>query len=506
MNEENNTKNNEQQEQDVNELIKIRIAKLKELQEKGKDPFQIVKFDNKDNSKDIKEKFVDPVEGEEAEPMHVSIAGRLMAKRGHGKASFCDLQDMYGRIQIYVKLDDVGDEAYEEFKKYDIGDIIGITGNVFKTHMGEISIKVKTIELLSKSLRPLPEKFHGLKDMDLRYRQRYVDLIMNNDVKKTFIARSKIISGLRKYLDDRGYVEVETPVLNTIPGGAAARPFITHHNTLDIDMYLRIAPELYLKRLIVGGFDKVYEVGRLFRNEGMDIKHNPEFTTVELYSAYEDYNDMMDITEGIISTLAKEVTGDTKIDYQGIEIDLTPGFRRLPMIEAIKEVTGADFNKANTDEEAMELAKSIGLEVEENMDRGHLINLAFEERVEETLIQPTFIIDYPVEVSPLTKRKPSDPRLVERFELFIGGREYANAYSELNDPIDQKERFYAQMAEREAGNEEANMMDEDFVQALEYGMPPTGGMGMGIDRLAMLLTNSYSIRDVLLFPTMKPLD
>ncbi len=506
MNEENNMKNNEQQEQDVNELIKIRIAKLKELQEKGKDPFQIVKFDNKDNSKEIKEKFVDPVEGEESEPMYVSIAGRLMAKRGHGKASFCDLQDMYGRIQIYVKLDEVGEEAYEEFKKYDIGDIIGITGNVFKTHMGEISIKVKTIELLSKSLRPLPEKFHGLKDMDLRYRQRYVDLIMNNDVKKTFIARSKIISGLRKYLDDRGYVEVETPVLNTIPGGAAARPFITHHNTLDIDMYLRIAPELYLKRLIVGGFDKVYEVGRLFRNEGMDIKHNPEFTTVELYSAYEDYNDMMDITEGLISTLAKEITGDTKINYQGTEIDLTPGFRRLPMIEAIKEVTGADFNKANTDEEAMELAKSIELEVEGKMDRGHLINLAFEERVEETLIQPTFIIDYPVEISPLTKRKPSDPRLVERFELFIGGREYANAYSELNDPIDQKGRFLAQMAEREAGNEEANMMDEDFVQALEYGMPPTGGMGMGIDRLAMLLTDSYSIRDVLLFPTMKPLD
>ena len=506
MSEERNNVSEEQQEQDINELIKIRIEKLKDLQEKGKDPFQIVKFDNKDNSKDIKEKFVDPVEGEEAEPMHVSIAGRLMAKRGHGKASFCDLQDMYGRIQIYVKLDEVGEEAYEEFKKYDIGDIIGITGNVFKTHMGEISIKVKTIELLSKSLRPLPEKFHGLKDMDLRYRQRYVDLIMNNDVKKTFIARSKIISGLRKYLDDRGYVEVETPVLNTIPGGAAARPFITHHNTLDIDMYLRIAPELYLKRLIVGGFDKVYEVGRLFRNEGMDIKHNPEFTTVELYSAYEDYNDMMDITEGLISTLAKEITGDTKINYQGTEIDLTPGFRRLPMIEAIKEVTGADFNKANTDEEAMELAKSIGLEVEGKMDRGHLINLAFEERVEETMIQPTFIIDYPVEISPLTKRKPSDPRLVERFELFIGGREYANAYSELNDPIDQKGRFLAQMAEREAGNEEANMMDEDFVQALEYGMPPTGGMGMGIDRLAMLLTDSYSIRDVLLFPTMKPLD
>ena len=505
MNEENNMKNNEQQEQDVNELIKIRIAKLKELQEKGKDPFQIVKFDNKDNSKEIKEKFVDPVEGEEAEPMHVSIAGRLMAKRGHGKASFCDLQDMYGRIQIYVKLDEVGEEAYEEFKKYDIGDIIGITGNVFKTHMGEISIKVKTIELLSKSLRPLPEKFHGLKDMDLRYRQRYVDLIMNNDVKKTFIARSKIISGLRKYLDDRGYVEVETPVLNTIPGGAAARPFITHHNTLDIDMYLRIAPELYLKRLIVGGFDKVYEVGRLFRNEGMDIKHNPEFTTVELYSAYEDYNDMMDITEGLISTLAKEITGDTKINYQGTEIDLTPGFRRLPMIEAIKEVTGADFNKANTDEEAMKLAKSIGLEVEGKMDRGHLINLAFEERVEETLIQPTFIIDYPVEISPLTKRKKEDPRLVERFELFIGGREYGNAYSELNDPIDQYERFMKQVEAKEKGDEEAGGMDEDFVTALEIGLPPTGGMGIGLDRLIMLLTNSASIRDVLFFPTMKPL-
>ena len=491
MSEENVNISQEQQEQDINELIKIRIEKLKELQEKGKDPFQIVKFDNKDNSKDIKEKFVDPVEGEEAEEVVVSIGGRLMSKRGHGKATFCDLQDMYGRIQIYVKLDEVGAESYEEFKKYDIGDIIGVKGVVFKTHMGEVSIRVKELTLLSKSLRPLPEKYHGLKDTDLRYRQRYVDLI---------------IKGLRRYLDERGYLEVETPILNTIPGGAAARPFITHHNTLDLDMYLRIAPELYLKRLIVGGFHKVYEIGRLFRNEGMDIKHNPEFTTVELYSAYEDYNDMMDITEGIISTLAKEVVGDTKINYQGTDLDLTPGWRRIPMIEAIKEVTGADFNEANTDEEARALAKSIGVEIEGEPVRGHVINLVFEEKVEDTLIQPTFIIDYPVEVSPLTKKKPSDPRLVERFELFIGGREYANAYSELNDPIDQKERFLAQLAEREAGNEEANMMDDDFVQALEYGMPPTGGLGIGVDRLIMLLTNSYSIRDILLFPTMKPLD
>lgn len=506
MSEENLNISQEQQEQDINELIKIRIEKLKDLQEKGKDPFQIVKFDNKDNSKDIKEKFVDPVEGSDAEEVVVSIGGRLMSKRGHGKATFCDLQDMYGRIQIYVKLDEVGAESYEEFKKYDIGDIIGVKGVVFKTHMGEVSIRVKEITLLSKSLRPLPEKYHGLKDTDLRYRQRYVDLIMNGDVKNTFIARSMIIKGLRRYLDERGYLEVETPILNTIPGGAAARPFITHHNTLDLDMYLRIAPELYLKRLIVGGFHKVYEIGRLFRNEGMDIKHNPEFTTVELYSAYEDYNDMMDITEGIISTLAKDVCGDTKINYQGTDLDLTPGWRRIPMIEAIKEVTGADFNEANTDEEARALAKSIGVEIEGEPVRGHVINLVFEEKVEDTLIQPTFIIDYPVEVSPLTKKKPSDPRLVERFELFIGGREYANAYSELNDPIDQKERFIAQLAEREAGNEEANMMDDDFVQALEYGMPPTGGLGIGVDRLIMLLTNSYSIRDVLLFPTMKPLD
>ncbi len=505
MSEENNN-NVQNEEQDLNELMKIRRAKLQELQEKGKDPFQIVKFDNKDNSKDIKEKFVDPVEGEEYIPMEVSIAGRLMSKRGHGKATFCDLQDMYGRIQIYVKLDEVGSESYEDFKKYDLGDIIGITGEVFRTHMGEISIRVKTIKLLSKSLRPLPEKYHGLKDMDLRYRQRYVDLIVNSEVKETFVARSKIITGIRNYLNDRGYLEVDTPILNTIPGGAAARPFVTHHNTLDIDMYLRIAPELYLKRLIVGGFHKVYEMGRLFRNEGMDIKHNPEFTTFELYSAYEDYNDMMDLTEDLIVTLANDVCGGTKIDYQGTAIDLTKSWKRISMIDAIKEVTGVDFNETNTDDEALAMAKSIGVEIEGFKNRGHIINEVFEAKVEETLIQPTFIKDYPVEVSPLTKRKPSDPRLVERFELFIGGREYANAYSELNDPIDQKERFMMQMEEREAGNDEANMIDEDFVQALEYGMPPTGGLGVGVDRLIMLLTNSYSIRDVLLFPTMKPLD
>ena len=504
MNEENIVNQNVEQE-DLNELMKVRRAKLDELCEKGKNPFEIVKFDNKDNTKDIKQNYKESAEGEEAEPVVVTLAGRLMAKRGHGKASFCDLQDMYGRIQIYVKLDEVGAESYEEFKKFDIGDIIGITGYVFKTHMGEISVKVKEITLLSKSLRPLPEKFHGLKDTDLRYRQRYVDLIMNNDVKDTFVARSKIIKGIRSYLDNLGYLEVDTPILNTIQGGATARPFVTHHNTLDLDMYLRIAPELYLKRLIVGGFHKVYEMGRLFRNEGMDIKHNPEFTTFELYSAYEDYNDMMDLVEGLFSTLAMDVCGTTKITYQGTEIDLTPGWKRISMIDSIKEVTGADFNKVNTDEEAAELVKSLGINLEGTITRGEAIALVFDEKVEETLVQPTFIIDYPIEISPLAKKKASDPRLVERFEVFIGGREYGNAFSELNDPIDQKERFMAQVAEREAGNDEANMMDEDYVQALEYGLPPTGGLGVGVDRLVMLLTDSYSIRDVLLFPTMKPL-
>ena len=428
-----------------------------------------------------------------------------MAKRIMGKASFCTIQDANGKIQSYVSINDLGEESYSLFKTYDIGDIIGIKGFVFKTRTEEISVHAKEVVLLTKSLRPLPEKFHGLKDTELRYRQRYVDLIMNPEVKETFMIRSKIIKEIKNVLDNKGYVEVDTPILNTIAGGAAARPFITHHNTLDMDMYLRIANELYLKRLIVGGFDRVYELGRMFRNEGISIKHNPEFTNIELYAAYQDYNDMMDITEEIISTVAEKVLGTTKITYQGTPIDLTPGWRRLPMIDAIKEVTGIDFNEINTDEEASEAAREIGVEIEGTLERGNVINLVFEEKVEDTLIQPTFIIDYPVEVSPLTKRKPSDSRLVERFEVFIGGREYGNAYSELNDPIDQYERFLEQAKQKEAGNEEANDMDDDFVQALEYGMPPTGGLGIGVDRLIMLLTDSASIRDVLLFPTMKPL-
>ena len=423
-----------------------------------------------------------------------------------GKASFCHIQDMQGKIQSYVSLNDLGEEKYKEFKTYDIGDIIGIKGFVFKTKTEEISIHAKEVCLLSKSLRPLPEKFHGLKDTDLRYRQRYVDLIVNPEVKETFLTRTKIIKEIRRVLDGKGYLEVETPILNTIAGGAAARPFITHHNTLDMDMYLRIANELYLKRLIVGGFDKVYEMGRMFRNEGISIKHNPEFTNIELYSAYEDYHDMMDLAEEIISTVAQNVLGTMKINYQGTDIDLTPKWKRITMIDAIKEVTGVDYNEIKTDEEAKKVAKELGLEVEDNMTRGHIINLTFEEKVEETLIQPTFIYDYPVEVSPLTKRKQSDKSLTERFELFIGGREYGNAYSELNDPIDQYGRFLKQVEAREAGDEEANMMDDDFIMALEYGMPPTGGLGIGIDRLIMLLTNSASIRDILLFPTMKPIN
>ena len=429
-----------------------------------------------------------------------------MAKRIMGKASFVHIQDSEGKIQSYVSINDLGEESYKQFKEDDIGDIIGITGFVFKTRTGEISIHAKELTLLSKSLRPLPEKFHGLKDTDLRYRQRYVDLIVNPEVKDTFLTRIKILKEIKNILDEKGYLEVETPILNTIVGGASARPFITHHNTLDIDMYLRIANELYLKRLIVGGFDKVYEMGRMFRNEGMDLKHNPEFTNVELYAAYEDYHDMMDITEEIISKTAQRVLGTMQINYQGQEIDLTPSWKRITMIDAIKEETGIDFNTINTDEEAMEVAKKLEVEIDPiKTTRGDIINQVFEAKVEETLIQPTFICDYPVEVSPLTKRKATDPRLTERFELFIGGREYANAYSELNDPIDQYERFLAQVKQREAGDAEANMMDEDFINALEIGMPPTGGLGIGIDRLIMLLTNEASIRDVLLFPTMKPL-
>ena len=495
-----NNNNNQEIELDENHLIQIRKDKLKELQEQGKDPFEITKYNRTNTSGEIKANY------EKFEQKDVSVAGRIIAKRIMGKASFCTIQDSDEKIQSYVSINDLGEESYKAFKTYDIGDIIGITGFVFKTRTEEISVHAKEVTLLSKSLRPLPEKFHGLKDIDLRYRQRYVDLIVNPEVKNTFILRSKIIKEVKSYLDSRGYLEVDTPILNTIAGGAAARPFITHHNTLDLDMYLRIANELYLKRLIVGGFDKVYEMGRMFRNEGMDIKHNPEFTNIELYSAYEDYNDMMDLTEDLFRTVARNVLGTAKITYQETDIDLETKWKRISMIDSIKEVIGIDFNTISTDEEAIQIAKEKNVEIDEmKKTRGDIINAFFEEFVEETLIQPTFIYDYPVEVSPLTKKKPSDKRLTERFEVFIGGREYGNAYSELNDPIDQYERFKKQAEAREAGDEEANMMDDDFINALEYGMPPTGRLGIGIDRMIMLLTDSASIRDVLLFPTMKPL-
>ena len=490
----------ENEELELNRLMQVRMDKLKELQESGKDPFEITKYDRTEFSQDIKDNY------ENYEGKDVSVAGRIMAKRIMGKASFCTIQDSKGKIQSYVSINDLGEESYKAFKTFDIGDIIGLKGFVFKTKTEEISIHAKEVTLLTKSLRDLPEKFHGLKDVDLRYRQRYVDLIVNPEVKETFLLRSKILKEIKKFLDEQNYLEVDTPILNTIAGGATARPFITHHNTLDIDMYLRIANELYLKRLIVGGFDRVYEMGRMFRNEGMDIKHNPEYTGMELYAAYQDYNDMMNITENLIRTVSNNVLGTAKINYQGTDIDLESPWKRITMIDSIKEVTGVDFNTIETDEEAIKIAKEKGIEMEESKKtRGYIINSFFEEFVEETLVQPTFIYDYPVEVSPLTKRKPSDKRLVERFEVFIGGREYGNAYSELNDPIDQKGRFLEQLKQREAGDEEANMMDDDFVTALEYGMPPTGGLGIGIDRLVMLLTNSASIRDVILFPTMKPL-
>ena len=500
-NSQNNNQNNQVEEQDVNHLMQIRRDKLKELQLEGKDPYQITKFNRTNTAGEIKANY------EKFEQKDVTVAGRIIAKRIMGKASFCTIQDCDEKIQSYVSINDLGEESYKAFKTWDIGDIIGITGFVFKTRTEEISVHAKEVTLLSKSLRPLPEKFHGLKDPDLRYRQRYIDLIVNPEVKETFILRSKIMKEIRNFMNEQGYMEVETPMLTTVATGDAARPFITHHNTLDLQMYLRIAPELNLKRLIVGGFDKVFEIGKNFRNEGMDIKHNPEFTNMEFYAAYEDYNDMMDISEKLISTVANKVLGTTKINYQGQDIDLAPGWKKITMIEAIKEVTGVDFNKINTDEEAQSIAKEKGVEYEEIKNtRGHIINEFFETFVEETLIQPTFILDYPVEVSPLTKRKKDDPRLVERFELFIGGREYGNAYSELNDPIDQYERFLKQVEAKEKGDEEAGGMDEDFVTALEIGLPPTGGMGIGLDRLIMLLTDSASIRDVLLFPTMKPLN
>lgn len=499
MNEE--TNNNLEQELDLNQLMIIRREKLEKLKQNNKNPFEITKFDITHTSKEIIDNY------EELEGKDVTIAGRIMAKRIMGKASFCHIQDGDGKIQSYVSINDLGEESYKQFKEDDIGDIIGITGFVFKTRTGEISIHAKEVILLSKSLRPLPEKFHGLKDTDLRYRQRSVDLIMNPEVKETFKKRSLIIKEIRNMLDEKGFMEVETPILQTIPGGASARPFITHHNTLDIDMYLRIATELYLKRLIVGGFDKVYEIGRNFRNEGMDIKHNPEFTCIELYEAYTNLEGMMNITEELIRRCANKVCGTGKISYQGEEIDLEKPFRRITMIDSIKEVTGVDFNTVETDEEAQKIAKDLNMEIDPiKTTRGDIIVQVFEEKVEETLRQPTFLYEYPIESSPLTKKCKDNPRMTQRFELFIGGREYANAYSELNDPIDQYERFLKQVQAREAGDEEANMMDDDFVQALEYGMPPTGGMGMGIDRLVMLLTDSASIRDVLLFPTMKPLN
>ncbi len=500
MQENNNNQNTD--ELDMNHLMQVRREKLEELQSQGKDPFEITKFNRTNTAGEIKSDY------EKFEQKDVTVAGRIIAKRIMGKASFCTIQDCDEKIQSYVSINDLGEESYKQFKTYDIGDIIGITGFVFKTRTEEISVHAKEVTLLSKSLRPLPEKFHGLKDTDLRYRQRYTDLIVNPEVKKTFLIRSKIISTIRKILDEKGYLEVETPILNTISGGATARPFITHHNSLNIDMYLRIALELNLKRLIVGGFDKVYEMGRVFRNEGMDIRHNPEFTELELYAAYQDYHDMMDITEEIFSKTAEEVLGTTKITYQGQEIDLAPGWKRISMIDSIKEVTGIDFNKINTDEEAVALAKEKNIEIPDKTKetRGDVISLFFDEYVEKTLVQPTFIYDYPVEISPLAKKSPKDKRLTERFEVFIAGREYGNAFSELNDPIDQYERFKKQVEARIAGDEEAGMMDEDYIQALEIGLPPTGGLGIGIDRLIMLLTDEASIRDVLLFPTMKPLN
>lgn len=484
----------------INELLKIRRDKLSDLQDRGKDPFKIVKYDVTNHSKEIKDNFTD-MEGKE-----VSVAGRLMSKRVMGKASFCDIQDRDGRIQSYVSKTEVGEESYADFKKFDIGDIVGIKGIVFKTQKDEISVKAHEIVLLSKSLQILPEKFHGLKDQDLRYRQRYVDIIVNPEVKDAFFKRSAIIKSIRNFLDNREFLEVETPMLQNIPGGAAARPFITHHNALDIDMYMRIALELPLKRLIVGGFERVYEIGRVFRNEGMSIKHNPEFTLLELYQAYTDYYGMMDITEQMIKNIAKEVIGSTVINYQSTEIDFEKPFERITMIDAVKKYTGVDFNEIDTLEKAREIAKEHNVKFEAHHLKGDILNLFFEEFVEEKLIQPTFLMDHPVEISPLTKRKPDNPDYTERFELFIVGREFANAYSELNDPIDQRERFAHQEELRQCGDEEANMIDEDFMLSLEYGMPPTGGLGIGIDRLVMLFTDASSIRDILLFPTMKPLD
>ena len=500
---ENRTENQQAPEQELGELLQIRRDKLARLREAGKDPFHLTTCPRDAFAEEIRENFDENTE------RHVCIAGRVMSRRDMGKASFLDVHDKTGRMQVYVKIDDVGEDSYREMKEcWDVGDIISVEGFVFRTRRGEISVHAQKMTLLSKSLLPLPEKFHGLKDTELRYRQRYVDLIMNPEVKRNFVLRSQFIKHVRDFLDNRGYMEVETPVLNTISGGATARPFITHHNTLDIDMYMRIATELPLKRLIVGGLDRVYELGRIFRNEGMDPKHNPEFTTVELYQAYADFNDMMDLFEELLSSAAQKLLGTYQLEWQGQQIDLTPGWPRLPMHEAVKQYTGLDFMAITSDEEAVAAAKSIGVELPETADKtwGNALYEVFDQRVEEKLIQPTFITMHPVDVSPLAKRSPQDPRLTERFELFICHSEMGNAFSELNDPIDQRARFQKQVELRDKGDDEAGMMDEDFLTALEYGMPPTGGLGIGIDRCVMLLTNSDSIREVILFPTMKPLD
>ena len=491
-----------QPELSLSEQTRIRREKLANLQAEGQNPFEITRFDWDATSQQIKDNF-DAMEGKP-----VKVAGRLMSKRGMGKVSFCDLQDRDGRIQLYARQDEMDEEVYKKFKKFDIGDIVGVEGEAFRTQRGEMSVRAHNITLLSKSLLPLPEKFHGLQDKELRFRQRYVDLMVNPEVKKNFVIRSQFIKFMRNYLDNMGYMEVETPVLNTIAGGAAARPFITHHNTLDIDMYMRIATELPLKRLIVGGMDRVYEIGRIFRNEGMDPKHNPEFTTVEMYQAYADFHTMMDIAEGILAGAAKEINGSYQVEWMGEQIDLTPGWRRLTMVDAVKEYVGVDFGAITDDAEAVAAAKVVGVELADAAEKtwGNALYACFDQKVEEKLIQPTFITMYPVEVSPLTKRSPADPRLTERFELFICHSELANAYSELNDPIDQRQRFEKQVEQRERGDDETEMLDEDFLTAMEYGMPPTGGMGMGIDRCVMLLTGADTIREVILFPTMKPLD
>ena len=493
--------NNEVMAEDINEVMKVRRDKLSELVASGENPFEITKFERDTKAADITENF------EAMEGKRVTLAGRLMSKRGMGKVSFCDLRDLSGKIQLYAKKDDMGDEAYAKFKKLDIGDIVGVTGIAFKTQRGEISVHLESCTLLSKSMRPLPEKFHGLKDMDSRYRQRYVDLIMNADVKDVFMQRSKIVREIRNYLDTRGFLEVDTPMLNTIPGGAAARPFITHHNALDIDMYLRIATELHLKRLIVGGMERVYEMGRQFRNEGMDQTHNPEFTTIEIYQAYADFHDMMDLMEGLVHHLIDTIyPGRSTLSWQGMEADFAGTWKRMSMSEAVKEYSGVDFDAITDLDEARKLAKEHNIEFTESHEIGDILNLFFEEYVEDHLIDPTFITYHPVEISPLAKKSPKDPRYTERFECYAFGKELSNAFSELNDPFDQKERFLRQVKLREAGDDEAGMMDDDFITALEYGMPPTGGIGIGIDRLVMFLTGATSIRDVLFFPTMKPLD